>query len=95
MDDEESNIAERIEQTETLPPFPLLRIKQEADQLNQGQADLLRHMEEALREARSQVTQIANFCNDFAELYCTSGLRLSSDGWIMDWGLVELLQGRA
>jgi hypothetical protein len=48
-------------------------------------------MEEALREARFQATQIANFRNGFAELYCTSGLRLSGDGWILDWGLVELL----
>lgn len=71
----------------------MLRIKEEAGEISDRGRDQLFLKEYYLRQNRERAEKLASFPNHLGTAYCTSGIS-SSDGWILDWGLVKLATGR-
>ncbi|KAH6624962.1 hypothetical protein B0J18DRAFT_429789 [Chaetomium sp. MPI-SDFR-AT-0129] len=84
-------VDKEIEENENLELSPAPKAERALSKANLEQ---LNRLERALEDMEKQKTEVTDFLNDFAELYCTSGLRVSSDGWILDWGLAGLLPSR-
>ncbi|KAK3297321.1 uncharacterized protein B0H64DRAFT_372705 [Chaetomium fimeti] len=82
-----------IERESTCATLALLRIQRQAGTLDQNGRQRLHLSDKRVKDGEEKCEKIARFQNHLGKVYCTSGVGVT-DGWISDWGLVELAQER-
>ncbi len=66
------------------------RIKKEAGILDAFGEQTLRDAEQRHLDDKGRLAKAKRFNRHFGTVYCTSGAGRTVDGYLMDWGLVEL-----
>lgn len=55
---------------------------------------MLQHEEDGIRLFKERYQKLLTFRNEFARVYCTSGVASSENDWVLNWALAEPDPGR-